>query len=159
MKGDRGTSCSSPCQNGGVCTPQALGGAICVCPEGFLGEACEETYVTCTNRGTGVNANGVGGIGSCTETCATGTSSQFCAFPYPFNSANPPPFDTGVCVANFNAGVNCGPAAFVNGVPSASGTEGVCPNPEKRSVLVAVRDTFVLMEATQVPYANLLGGR
>lgn len=119
---------SNPCKNGGVCTAQGtLTGTICVCPEGFIGENCEETYIPCKNRGTSVNDSGIGGIGSCSfdiidSNCpATGTGrAQFCVFPYPFNSNNPPSFDTGVCVANFGASTNCGPAG-------GGGSEGICP--------------------------------
>ena len=127
--------CSPHCQNGGICSPQdTLGGAICVCPEGFLGNACEETYVTCSTRATSVTVDGTtaaANLGDCSETCLAGSAvfgtpnvPQFCVFPYPFNSVNPPSFNTGVCVANFPPGFNCGPA-------SGGGTEGVCPNAEE----------------------------
>ena len=137
--GDACDSCpmdaSNPCKNGGVCTAQddTFTGIICVCPEGFIGATCEETYIPCIDRGTS-DANGVGDLGSCSfdiidSNCpTTGTTrSQFCVFPYPFNDSNLPSFDTGVCVANFDPSTYCGPASNTGGPASNSGTEGVCP--------------------------------
>ena len=67
----------SPCDNGGVCSPDATNGFTCTCVGDFTGRSCDMTIDDCLN----VNCNNgtcVDGVGTFTCECEAGYTGQFC---------------------------------------------------------------------------------
>ena len=67
----------SPCDNGGVCSPDATNGFTCTCVGDFTGRSCDMTIDNCLN----VNCNKgtcVDGVGTFTCECEAGYTRQFC---------------------------------------------------------------------------------
>ena len=67
----------SPCDNGGVCSPDATTGFTCTCVGDFTGRSCDMTIDDCLN----VNCNNgtcVDGVGTFTCECEAGYTGQFC---------------------------------------------------------------------------------
>ena len=68
---------SSPCDNGGLCSPDATNGFTCTCVGDFTGRSCDMTIDDCLN----VNCNNgtcVDGVGTFTCECEAGYTGQFC---------------------------------------------------------------------------------
>ena len=68
---------SSPCDNGGLCSPDATNGFTCTCVGDFTGRSCDMTIDDCLN----VNCNNgtcVDGVCMFTCECEAGYTGQFC---------------------------------------------------------------------------------
>ena len=68
---------SFPCDNGGVCSPDATNGFTCTCVGDFTGRSCDMTIDDCLN----VNCNNgtcVDGVGTFTCECEAGYTGQLC---------------------------------------------------------------------------------
>ena len=104
---------TSPCDNGGVCSPDVTNGFTCTCVGDFTGRSCDVTIDDCLN----VNCNNgtcVDGGGTFTCECEAGHTGQFCeelvmtASPSPNSTLNSTPSSATSSSRSSNAGVTVG---------------------------------------------------
>ena len=84
---------TSPCDNGGVCSPDATNGFTCTCVGDFTGRSCDVMIDDCLN----VNCNNgtcVDGVGTFTCECEAGYTGQFCVELVRVTPAHTPNFTT-----------------------------------------------------------------
>ena len=67
----------TPCDNGGVCSPDATNGFTCTCVGDFTGRSCDMTIDDCLNMNCN-NGTCVDGVGTFTCECEAGYTGQFC---------------------------------------------------------------------------------